>query len=239
MQNEDCLYVWVYTANSNPYILRNLHWTPHVVTPCSMADGYNFGRYPEDGSSMFLQNVSAHLPKHMMSHSIMLYWEPQTATGYVVMWKECQKKEAWRNCLRISQKRSIGKTRKRWLDDTENDVKKMGVTGWRKTARGRDTWKLIMKEAEVSHGAYSRCSRSKVMSNGQDGPWYMVGAVWIFWTPSQKEQLFGTTLMYFCKSGKVHTHTLVYTILPQKEKPNQIIGLLNFSTTVMLFLVLF
>jgi DNA-binding PadR family transcriptional regulator len=26
-------------------------------------------------------------------------------------------------------KRSIGKTRKRWLDDVENDLKKMGVSG--------------------------------------------------------------------------------------------------------------
>jgi nicotinamide riboside kinase len=62
------------------------------------------------------------------------------------------------------------KGKKRWLDDTENDLKKMCVTDWRKTARGRDTWKLILKEAKVSHGPYSQCSRSKVVSNGQDGP---------------------------------------------------------------------
>ena len=42
------------------------------------------------------------------------------------------------------EKRSTGKPRKRWLDDTENDLKKMGVT-----CRERDAWKLIMKEAKV------------------------------------------------------------------------------------------
>jgi hypothetical protein len=29
----------------------------------------------------------------------------------------------------LKEKRSIGKPRKRWLDDIENDLKKMGVTG--------------------------------------------------------------------------------------------------------------
>ena len=66
------------------------------------------------------------------------------------------------------EKRSIGKPRKRWLGDNENDLKKMGVKGWRKAARDNDTWKLILKEAKVSRGAYSK--RSKVMRNGLDGP---------------------------------------------------------------------
>lgn len=47
------------------------------------------------------------------------------------------------------EKRSIGKPRKRRLDDTENYLKKMGVTGWRKTGRDTDAWKLILKEAKV------------------------------------------------------------------------------------------
>ena len=36
--------------------------------------------------------------------------------------------------------RSVGKPRKRWLYDVENDLKKMGVRGCRKIARGTDTW---------------------------------------------------------------------------------------------------
>lgn len=68
------------------------------------------------------------------------------------------------------EKRSIGKPRKRWLGDNENDLKKMGVKGWRKAARDNDRWKLIMKEAKVSHGLHSKRRRSKVMRNGLDGP---------------------------------------------------------------------
>jgi hypothetical protein len=31
----------------------------------------------------------------------------------------------------------------------------MGVRGWRKIAKGKDTWKLILKEARMLHGLYS------------------------------------------------------------------------------------
>jgi hypothetical protein len=40
----------------------------------------------------------------------------------------------------------------RLLVDVENDLKKMRVGGWRKVARVRDMWKLILKEARVLHG---------------------------------------------------------------------------------------
>jgi hypothetical protein len=49
-------------------------------------------------------------------------------------------------------KKSVGKPINRWLDDFENNLKKMGVTGWRKRARDRDAWKLILKEIKVLHG---------------------------------------------------------------------------------------
>jgi hypothetical protein len=49
-------------------------------------------------------------------------------------------------------KRSLGNPRKRWLDLIENYAKEMSVTGWRNTVKGRDTWKLILKEARVLHG---------------------------------------------------------------------------------------
>ena len=49
-------------------------------------------------------------------------------------------------------KRSFGKPRKKWLDDVENDLKKMSVRGWRKMAKDRSAWKLILKKARVLHG---------------------------------------------------------------------------------------
>jgi hypothetical protein len=51
---------------------------------------------------------------------------------------------------------SVGKPRRRWLDDGEKDLNKMGVRRWRKTGTDTDAWKLIRKEARVLHGPYSQ-----------------------------------------------------------------------------------
>jgi hypothetical protein len=42
------------------------------------------------------------------------------------------------------------------LDVVENDLKKMGVRGWRKMDRDRDAWNVILKEARVLHGPQSQ-----------------------------------------------------------------------------------
>jgi hypothetical protein len=47
------------------------------------------------------------------------------------------------------EKMSFGKPRKRWLGDDESDLKKISVRTRRKLARGRDEWKVILKEAKV------------------------------------------------------------------------------------------
>jgi hypothetical protein len=36
-------------------------------------------------------------------------------------------------------KRSAGKPRKRWSDYVDNDMKKLGVRGWKKIAKDRET----------------------------------------------------------------------------------------------------
>jgi len=41
-------------------------------------------------------------------------------------------------------KRSISKTRDWWLNIAENDLKEIGVRGWRKIARDTDAWKLLL-----------------------------------------------------------------------------------------------
>ena len=40
---------------------------------------------------------------------------------------------------------------KRWSDEFENDMRKMGVTGWRNITTDRDAWKFILKKAKVMH----------------------------------------------------------------------------------------
>jgi hypothetical protein len=62
-------------------------------------------------------------------------------------------KKVFKNIL--EGKRSFGKPRQRWLDDVENDLKKMGVRGWRKIVMDRAVWKLILKESKVLHGQQS------------------------------------------------------------------------------------
>jgi len=62
----------------------------------------------------------------------------------------------------LKAKRSIGRPRRRWLDDAENDLKKIGVIRWRKTANDRDVWKLILKEASILHELYSQYSRKYI-----------------------------------------------------------------------------
>ena len=52
----------------------------------------------------------------------------------------------------LKAKRPVGRPRRRWLDNVENDLKKTGVRSWRKMAKDRDVWKLILKEARVLHG---------------------------------------------------------------------------------------
>jgi hypothetical protein len=51
---------------------------------------------------------------------------------------------------------------KRWFDDVETGLKKMGVRSWRKIAKDRDVWKLIMKEASAQHGPYSQYRRKYI-----------------------------------------------------------------------------
>jgi hypothetical protein len=41
------------------------------------------------------------------------------------------------------------------LDDVENDLKKMDISGWRKITRNREVGKLILKEAKALLGPQS------------------------------------------------------------------------------------
>jgi hypothetical protein len=48
--------------------------------------------------------------------------------------------------------RLVGRPRKRWLDEVEQNLKQMVVRGWRRRAQNRDEWRSILKEVKVLHG---------------------------------------------------------------------------------------
>jgi hypothetical protein len=49
-------------------------------------------------------------------------------------------------------RRRRGRPRKRWLDDLEEDLRKLGVNGWGRKAEDREEWRHVVKKAEALHG---------------------------------------------------------------------------------------
>ena len=66
-----------------------------------------------------------------------------------------------KNLYILEGKRCVGKPRKIWLDEVENEMKKMCVGGWRKMARDIEAWKLILKQARVLYGQQSQWRRKE------------------------------------------------------------------------------
>ena len=58
----------------------------------------------------------------------------------------------------------FGKPRKRCLDDFEDNLKEMRVSGWRNITRGKGVWRLILKETTVLPGPYRQCRREEETS---------------------------------------------------------------------------
>jgi hypothetical protein len=52
---------------------------------------------------------------------------------------------------RLYSKRRKGRPRMRWLEEVENDLKRMEVTGW-KEMRNREQWRLVVEEAKAHPG---------------------------------------------------------------------------------------
>jgi hypothetical protein len=45
-----------------------------------------------------------------------------------------------------------GRPRKRWIEDIEDDIQKMGIRGWRKLSKERTEWKKITEKAKTHSG---------------------------------------------------------------------------------------
>jgi hypothetical protein len=49
-------------------------------------------------------------------------------------------------------RRSVGRPKMRWLDDAEEDLRKMRISGWRGKARRREKWKSVLREVKILQG---------------------------------------------------------------------------------------
>jgi len=49
-------------------------------------------------------------------------------------------------------KRIRGRPRKRWIEDSEEDIQRMGIRGWRKLRKERMEWKRITEKAKTHSG---------------------------------------------------------------------------------------
>jgi hypothetical protein len=63
----------------------------------------------------------------------------------------------WDPCL----SRPVGKPRLRWLNQVEEDLKKMKVRNWREKCKERRRWNEIVMQAKTHQGLWRRLKKKK------------------------------------------------------------------------------
>ena len=53
---------------------------------------------------------------------------------------------------KLGGKRKRGRPKKRWIEDVEEDLNKLGTRGWKQKAMNREEWTDIIREARILHG---------------------------------------------------------------------------------------
>jgi hypothetical protein len=52
----------------------------------------------------------------------------------------------------LGSSRRKGRPRLRWVDDLEEDLKKIGIRGWRRMAEDREGWRQAIAEVQALQG---------------------------------------------------------------------------------------
>ena len=67
--------------------------------------------------------------------------------GHVIRMNETRSVKIFEE--KLEGRRGRGRTRLRWIDDVEDDLRKLGVKRWRAKALDREEWASIIREAKA------------------------------------------------------------------------------------------